>query len=50
VKVFDADKTEMIGLPYGGSSSSAVAKRPRNASCLYSFNTKRRAQSFITRY
>ena len=27
--------------------SSAVAKRPRDASCLYSFNTKRRAQSFI---
>ena len=27
--------------------SSAVAKRPRNASCLYSFNTKRRAQSFV---
>ena len=25
----------------------AVAKRPRDASCLYSFNTKRRAQSFI---
>jgi len=22
-------------------------KRPRDASCLYSFNTKRRAQSFI---
>ena len=27
--------------------SSAVAKRPCDASCLYSFNTKRRAQSFI---
>jgi len=27
--------------------SSAVAKRLRDASCLYSFNTKRRAQSFI---
>ena len=27
--------------------SSAVAKRPRDASYLYSFNTKRRAQSFI---
>ena len=27
--------------------SSAVAKRPCYASCLYSFNTKRRAQSFI---
>ena len=27
--------------------SSAVAKKPRDASCLYSFNTKRRAQSFI---
>ena len=27
--------------------SSAVAKRPRDASCLYSFKTKRRAQSFI---
>jgi len=27
--------------------SSAIAKRPRDASCLYSFNTKRRAQSFI---
>jgi len=26
--------------------SSAVAKRPRDASCLYSFNTKRQAQSF----
>ena len=25
----------------------AVAKSPRDASCLYSFNTKRRAQSFI---
>ena len=27
--------------------SSAVAKRPHDASCLYSFNTKRQAQSFI---
>ena len=27
--------------------SSAVAKRPRDASCLYSFNTKRRVQSII---
>jgi len=27
--------------------SSAVAKRPRDASCIYSFNKKRRAQSFI---
>jgi len=27
--------------------SSAVAKRPSDASCLYSFNTKHRAQSFI---
>ena len=27
--------------------SSAVAKRPRVASCPYSFYTKRRAQSFI---
>jgi len=27
--------------------SSTIAKRPRDASCLYSFNTKRRAQSFI---
>jgi len=27
--------------------SSAVAKRPRDALCLYSFNTKYRAQSFI---
>jgi len=27
--------------------SSAVAKRPRDASCLYSFNAKRRAQSFL---
>jgi len=27
--------------------SSAVAKRPRDASCLYSFNTKRRVQSVI---
>ena len=30
------------------TSSSAVAKRPRDASCLYSFNTKRRAQSIIS--
>ena len=30
--------------------SSAVAKRPRDASSLYSFNTKSRAQSFITRH
>jgi len=29
------------------TKSSAVAKRPRDASSLYSFNTKRRAQSFI---
>jgi len=27
--------------------SSAVAKRPRDASCLYSVNTRRRAQSII---
>ena len=27
--------------------SSAVAKKPLDASCLYSFNTKRRTQSFI---
>ena len=27
--------------------SSAVAKKSRDASCLYSFNTKGRAQSFI---
>ena len=27
--------------------SSAVAKRPHDASCLYSFNTKRRAQSLL---
>ena len=26
---------------------NSVAKRPRDASCLYSFNTKRLAQSFI---
>jgi len=35
------------------TSSSAVAKRPRNASCLsvVSFNsTKRRAESFIVSY
>jgi len=27
--------------------SYAVAKRSRDASCLYSFNTKRQAQSFL---
>jgi len=49
VKIFDAGKTRMIGLPYGGTSSSAVAKRPRDALCLsvVSFNsTKRRVESF----
>ena len=30
--------------------SCAVAKRPRDASCLYSFNTKRRAQSFYYQF
>jgi len=42
-----------ISLKLGVTSSSAVAKRPRNASCLsvVSFNsTKRRAQSFIVSY
>jgi len=34
VKMFDADKTRMIALPYGETSSSAVAKRPHDASCL----------------
>jgi len=47
VKMFDADETRIIELPYGVTRSSAVAKRQRDASCLYSFNTKRRAQSFI---
>jgi len=50
VRMFDAGKTRIIGLPYGETSSSAVAKRPRNASCLIvvRFNsTKRRVESFI---
>ena len=34
MKMFDADKTRMIALPYGETSSSAVAKRPHDASCL----------------
>ena len=41
------------GLPASQTSSSAVAKRPRGASCpsVVSFNsTKRRAQSFIVSY
>jgi len=53
VRMFDAGKTRIIGLPYGETSSSAVAKRPRNASCLIvvRFNsTKRRVESFIVSY
>ena len=40
MKMFDADKTRMIGLPYGETRSSAVAERLRDASCLsvVSFN------------
>ena len=34
-------------VPQCNTRSSAVAKRPRDASHLYSFNTKRRVQSFI---
>jgi len=52
--MFDDDKTRMIALPYGETSSSAVAKRPRDdASCLsvVSFNsTKRPVESFIVSY
>jgi len=38
--MFDADKTRMIGSPYGETRSSAVAERPRDALCLsvVSFN------------
>ena len=48
MKMFDADKTRMIGLPYGETRSSAVAERPRDASCLsvVSFNIPT-AQFFI---
>jgi len=50
---FDADKTRVIELTYGETRSSAVAKRPRDASChsVVSFNsTKRRVESFIVSY
>jgi len=49
--MFDADKTRMIGSPYGETRSSAVAERPRDALCLsvVSFNIPT-AEFFITSY
>ena len=47
----DLESASGTGMPnHNGkfqTRSTAVAKRPRDASCLYSFNTKRRARSFI---
>jgi len=31
MKIFDADKTRIIGLPYGETRSSAIADKPRDA-------------------
>jgi len=49
----DCSRASSPGLSYNFTSSSAVAKRPRDASCLsvVSFNsTKRRVESFIVSY
>jgi len=35
--MFDADKTRMIGLPYGETRSSAIAERLSDASCCWVF-------------
>jgi len=50
VKMFDAGKTRMIGVQYGETSSYAVAKMPRDASCLSVvsfYSTKRRVSLLL---
>jgi len=50
VKVFDAGKTRMIGLPYGETRSSAIADKPRDARAMLVCKVVEVWQDFLLEY